>query len=378
MKLPESPPHSTHAEQATLGAMLADAEQVVDLIAKLRPDNFHDPVHRAVFEAITRMSEDRKSIDLVTVAERLKGSHPCQAAGGSAYLAELCTQYVSISHAQEYARIVRDKAVHRSVASAGTAISKLARNEELSATEVLERAEQEILAVSREAGESDPQHISDVASEAYEDYVRLHEASDREESAAPRTGFQDLDALVGELEPGALVVIAARPSMGKTAMALGIGRNIAEKQGKTMAIFSLEMTKRQLHDRIVAGVLGKDIWKAPPRRLWPSSGPPVGDCLRAIGSLDGVPKVLPAASSAFSTTPTDPPLDFSKEPPGNTGFDAGRRVERDRDTMGNRLLVACQIGDQCVKGVFAKVLAELGEIASLIEPGFLVSRNQVP
>ena len=135
--------------------MLADAEQVVDLIAKLRPDNFHDPVHRAVFEAITRMSEDRKSIDLVTVAERLKGSHPFQAAGGSAYLAELCTQYVSISHAQEYARIVRDKAVHRSVASAGTAISKLARNEELSATEVLERAEREILAVCREAGERD-------------------------------------------------------------------------------------------------------------------------------------------------------------------------------------------------------------------------------
>ena len=267
MNFPEPPPHSIEAEQATLGAMLIDADRVVDVIAKIRGDDFHDPVHRAIFEAIVDLSEERKPVDFLTVTEKLKGHANLQAAGGGAYLAELSMRVPTSANALEYAEIIRDKAVHRRIASAGRAISTLACDDELNTAEVMERAEQEILAISCQAGSSDPQHISDVCSEAYDDYVRLHEASDPQESAALRTGFADLDSLVDGLEPGALMVIAARPSMGKTAMALGIAREVSEKQGKTVAIFSLEMTKRQLHDRIVASVLGSDTWKLKKGRL---------------------------------------------------------------------------------------------------------------
>ena len=261
MPVTRTDPHSTEAEQGTLGAMLSDPDKVIELIAKLRPEDFYDPVHREIFEAIVQLSEQRKSIDILTVAEKLKGNSRVESAGGSAFLAELCTSVPVTSHADEYAAIIRNTALQRAVAQAGTAIAKLGSDECLSGTEALERAEQTILSLSRSTTESKPQHIGDMKDETYERYARLYEADDPTPLLGLRTGFRDLDQMLTGLEPGAILIIAARPSMGKTSLALNIARNVAEGQGKTVAVFSLEMGKQALMDRLIAGFLGIETWK---------------------------------------------------------------------------------------------------------------------
>lgn len=253
-------PHSTEAEQGTLGAMLSDPDKVIELIAKLRPQDFYDPVHGDIFRAIAELSEGRTPVDILTVVEKLKGNPRVEAAGGSAYLTELTMQVPALLHAEEYVQIVRNKALHRAVTAAGAAITRLGNDEKLSGMEVLEQAEQQILAISRESSETKPQHIMEIGAEAFERYSQAHDSQGGGEVGL-RTGFADIDNMIGALEPGALVIIAARPSMGKTSLALTIARNVAAEQRKNVAVFSLEMSKQSLMDRIIAGFLGVETWK---------------------------------------------------------------------------------------------------------------------
>lgn len=258
MLISHDSPHSTEAERGTLGAMIADGDSAVELLGKLRRSDFYDPVHQDIFAAVAELSEQRKAIDLLTVAERLKGNHQVEAAGGSAYLAELSLNVPAIVNAGEYAEIVKNKAIHRAVAAAGIAIAKVGRDEQLTGSEVLEKAEQAILAVSRQSSDSKPQHIVEIGTEAYERYVRLRETSG--ETNHVKTGFLDLDRMI-DLEPESLIIIAARPSIGKTSLALTIARQAASVQAKNVAVFSFEMNKQSLMDRIVSGLLGVETWK---------------------------------------------------------------------------------------------------------------------
>ena len=138
--------------------------------------DFYDPTFRKVYAAIRRLYDDRKPIDFVTVAEALRGDGKIQAIGGSAFLASLASNVPTSSHAVEYAGIVRDKAMHRQLLEASNAISALARDEQLTAFEALEKAEQQLLIIGRHAKDSKPQHIGDLGDDTYDRYVRLHEA----------------------------------------------------------------------------------------------------------------------------------------------------------------------------------------------------------
>ena len=255
------PPHSNEAEQGTLGAMLLDPDIVIDVLANLRADEFYEPVHQDIFHAIAGLSTERSAIDVLTVTQRLRDNDGVNAAGGSAYIAELASLSPTSANVMSYAAIVRDKSVHRAVGKAGVNIAQFGSEESLPAAEVLEKAEQQILALSRQSAEGKPQHVHEIGGECYERYVALHEADDIESLLGLRTGFPDLDELITGMEPGSLTILAARPSLGKTSLALSIACNVAANQGKNVAIFSLEMTKQSLMDRIVSRFLGVETWK---------------------------------------------------------------------------------------------------------------------
>jgi len=254
-------PHNLEAERTTLGALLLDPERFTDVAGTLQEDDFHDPVHRAIFAAMRRLYDERTAIDPVTVSNVLRENASFHGAGGIAYLAELSGNVPTSSHAATYAEIVRDKALHRRLAQVAGEIHALAGDEDLSALEALERSEQKLLGVSRHLTESKPQHIAEIGAETFERYARLHEATDKSAFFGLTTGFRDLDQLLTGLQPGSLTVVAARPSLGKSSFALDLARHAAAALGKNVAVFSLEMTKQEIMDRIIAGYLGVETWR---------------------------------------------------------------------------------------------------------------------
>ena len=258
---PQIPLHALAAEQGLLGAVLLDGDRMLDVSPLVRPADFYEPAHRAIYEVLERLYESRTPIDLVTVAEGLRDHPQIAPLGGIVFLTSLMEQVATGSHAVQYAEIVREKALLRRLANVGAAIGTLAYDRTLSGAEALERAEQKLLAIGRHTTDSLPQHIADIGAESYEHYVRLYEAEDKVSLFGIRTGYRELDELLTGLAPGSLTIVAARPSMGKTSLALDVARHVAAEQRKNVAVFSLEMTKQEVMDRIIAGELGISAWQ---------------------------------------------------------------------------------------------------------------------
>ncbi|HEX4130783.1 MAG TPA: replicative DNA helicase [Pirellulales bacterium] len=255
------PPSTLDAERVTLGALLIEPDRYFELATTLRSEVFHDEVHRDIYATIVRLHEERKPVDFITVGDALCEHAKLQAIGGSAYLAQLCENVPTTSHAPRYAELIRDAALKRRLVEAGRRIAAVAADPAIEATDALERAEQQLVALARHGGAGKPRHITDIGAEAFDRYAELHEATDKESLLGMRTGFRDLDHLLTGLQPGHLVIVAARPSMGKTSFALDVARHAAGVQKKNVAIFSLEMSNQELMDRVVAGFLGVDAWK---------------------------------------------------------------------------------------------------------------------
>ena len=256
-----APPHSVEAERTTLGALLLDSDRMIDVAPLLRSEDFYDPIYRAVYEAMRQLHEARQPIDFVTVGNALKEDQRVRQVGGSTFLMELMANVPTSAHAAHYASIIRDKALHRQLADAARHIGALADDDRLPATDVLDQAEQKLLAISRHVAGSKPQHIADIGAESYERYTRLHTEEDKTALFGLTTGFRGLDGLLAGLAPGCLMVVAARPSVGKSSLALDIARNVASHQGKNVAVFSLEMTRQEIMDRMIAGFLGVEAWR---------------------------------------------------------------------------------------------------------------------
>ncbi|MGC3971607.1 MAG: replicative DNA helicase [Pirellulales bacterium] len=255
-----SPPHSPEAERVLLGALILDSDRYVDVAAIVRPDDFFDPTHARIYAAIVRLHDDHRKVDFVTLADALKADDLLQRIGGSAYLADLAGGVPTSSHAVQYAHIIRNVSLKRRLMDVGRSISALSDDHQLSSGEALEQAEQQLLALGRRSAQNTPKHIAEIGDEAYERYTALHEATDKESLYGIRTGFSQLDHMLTGLQPGHLVILAARPSMGKTSLAIDIARHAAANQQKSVAVFSLEMTRQELMDRVVAGYLGMDAW----------------------------------------------------------------------------------------------------------------------
>lgn len=243
-------PQSAEAEQAVIGAMLIDPECIPVVIEQLRPDDFYTEENRRIFETIYSMFNNAMRIDAVTVLDQLKSAGLYDDAGGRAYLMQLMDVTPTAAGVREYAAIVRDKSMLRAIAQAGAEIEKLAFEGGGTAADIAELAEQKIYNVRQGREIKGLSHLKTVIMDLY---AQLDERS-RSDSDIPgiSTGFRDLDHALTGLNKSDLILVAARPGMGKTAFALNIALNAAKASKKDVVVFQLEMSKDQLASRFLA------------------------------------------------------------------------------------------------------------------------------
>ncbi|TSC57554.1 MAG: Replicative DNA helicase [Candidatus Peregrinibacteria bacterium Greene0416_19] len=254
-------PHSAEAERTVLGALLMDPEAIVKVSDLLAPEDFYDPTYRQIFSAIYELYQQHEAIDFVTVSSKLADNRKIQDVGGSAFLAELAASVPTSSHIYQYGQIVKTKAVHRRIIEAGQKISGLGYEESRPVAELLDEVEKTIFRISNTFMKDKFVHIREILDARYEKFAEMHASPDDNPVKGVPTGFHALDLKLSGLQPSDLIIIASRPSIGKTSLALNIAQNAAIRSHKTVGIFSLEMSKEQLVDRLFASMLGVDSWK---------------------------------------------------------------------------------------------------------------------
>jgi replicative DNA helicase len=243
-------PFSLEAEQAVLGAVLADAQclmRVLDLIRNR--DFFYKKSHQLIYEGFLRLSEKSDNIDLVTVSEHLKNKNELEEVGGRSYLAELTSAAPVSANAEYYAKIVKEKFTLRSMILAGNRIVELGHHTDEDTEILVDKAEQIIFELAQNKARESLVHIENVLTTSWE---QLEErAANKNSLTGLNTGFYDLNSFTSGLQKSDLIILAARPSMGKTALALNIAENVALTNRSPVAIFSLEMGKEQLVQRLL-------------------------------------------------------------------------------------------------------------------------------
>jgi len=244
------PPQSLEAEQATLGAMLMEREAIARVVDLLDADDFYNPQHQTLFRAMIDLFNSSEPVDLVTLQARLQGRDQLEQCGGLSYLLALQEAAPTAAAVGHYARIVREKSTLRGLIRAAGEIRNLAQSSGDEEVEtILDRCEQEVFAVSERMITPAFTPIRELLGETYDRIDEMQET--HRPGTGLATGYDDLDSLISGLQPSDLIVIAARPSMGKTALAVNIGSYAARAQHKTVAIFSLEMAKEQLALRLL-------------------------------------------------------------------------------------------------------------------------------
>lgn len=244
------PPHDLDAEKAVLSAILLDNNAIHEVVTEVSVESFYHPAHQALYQAMLYLKDNNQPVDLVTLADYLKSNDMLEAVGGAVALAEIADYEATAANIVYYARIVREKSVKRGLISVASEIVNLGYEESNPSDQALDEAESKIFALSQEQAKSTLSPLD----------VEVHSAIDHIEMLMNRggdltglpTNFSELDAMTGGLQPGDLIIIAARPSMGKTALALNLARNIAVDHGSKVAVFSLEMTTQSLVMRLLA------------------------------------------------------------------------------------------------------------------------------
>ena len=251
------PPHSVEAEQSVLGGILLDAsawDKIADLIGE---QDFYRFEHRLIYRHIARLTEYAKPVDVITVAESLESHAELDKAGGLAYLGSLAQNVPSAANIRRYAEIVRERAIMRKLAEAGSDIATSAYNPAgRDADQLLDEAESRVFEIS-EAGERGRQgfvQIPSLLTQVVERIETLYGREDSSDVTGVATGFTDLDSKTSGLQPGDLIIVAGRPSMGKTAFAINIAEHVALEGAKPVAIFSMEMGGTQLAMRMIGSV----------------------------------------------------------------------------------------------------------------------------
>ena len=252
------PPQNLDAEMSLLGAVLIDEETLADISEHVKPHDFYDKRHGLVFEAMMRLYEKHKPVDLLTLTEELKKKNDIETIGGSAYLTELTNYVPTAAHAEAYAELVSQKAIRRRLIKASAEISEMGFDEETSTDELLEQAEAQLFAVSDASLKQDLVSIETILTDSFDRMEELH----RNKGAlrGVRTGWRDLDNMTAGLQRSDLIILAARPAMGKTTLVTNLAYNVATVAKQSVLFFSLEMSKEQLVDRMLADASGVDAW----------------------------------------------------------------------------------------------------------------------
>ncbi|MCP4038223.1 MAG: replicative DNA helicase [bacterium] len=244
------PPNDLDAEKAVLSAILLDNNAIHAVVTEIEVESFYHPAHQVLYRAMLHLKDKNQPVDLVTLADFLKSNDLLESVGGPVALAEIADYEATAANIIHYARIVREKSVRRGLISVASEIVNLGYDEGQASDEALDAAESRIFALSQEQAKSTLSPLG----------VEVHSAIDHIEMLMNRggdltglpTNFSEFDQMTGGLQPGDLIIIAARPSMGKTALALNLARNVAVDHGHKVAVFSLEMTTQSLVMRLLA------------------------------------------------------------------------------------------------------------------------------
>jgi replicative DNA helicase len=243
------PPQDLEAEKAVLSALLLDDDQVHAVVTEVKPEDFYHPAHKTIFQAMIELSDTSQPVDLLTLADHLQSRKLLDSIGGTVTLAEIAEYEATAANVLHHARIVRDKSVRRGVISAATDVVERGFEQVEPAKVLLDFAQERMFELGQ-IGQRQAFSSLDVELHHAMDFVD-HLMNHGGEMTGVATGFTDLDKLTGGLQRGELIVLAARPSMGKTALALNVARNAAVDHQKKVAIFSLEMTTRSLVLRLL-------------------------------------------------------------------------------------------------------------------------------
>ncbi len=261
-----SPPHSREAEESVIGAVLLSEEAVNEVMDVIHPEDFYVPAHQAIFEAMRELFDTSQAIDAVTVSELLRRRGELEKIGGIQYLTRLVDIVPSTSNVAYYAGIVEEHAKRRELIRAGASVTDIAFNVDEEIAMVLDRAEQAVLGVAERRSSQTLLEVGPMFNDVLEHIEMLEQQGS--ELTGLATGYVDIDKKLAGLQPANLVVVAARPAMGKSSLALGIAINVAA-QNEPVALFSLEMSKEELVQRILSSVGKVDSMKLRSGQLGP-------------------------------------------------------------------------------------------------------------
>jgi replicative DNA helicase len=291
------PPQNIEAEKSVLGSLMLDKDAVLKIADNLNSGDFYRGAHQIIYEAMIELYEAREPIDLLSLSNKLEEKKQLENVGGVTYLTTLVNTVPTASHVTHYADIVKKKRVLRSLISASDEIARLSYDEKNDLEEILNNAEKSIFNISQKSTKQLFLPMKSALEEAFGRIDRLHKGEGALRGLS--TGFKDLDNYLGGLQKSDLVILAARPSLGKTSLALNIAANVAIKEKVPIGIFSLEMSNDQMVDRLIATQAGIDLYKLRTGKL--SSDGENNDFFRiqeAMGVLSEAPIFIDDASSS--------------------------------------------------------------------------------
>ncbi|NQV00621.1 MAG: replicative DNA helicase [Parcubacteria group bacterium] len=284
------PPQNIEAEQSVLGSLMLDKEGIFKVADILKSDDFYRGSHGNIYQAILELYEKNEPIDLLSLTNRLKEKKQLKDIGGATYLSNLVNSVPTAAHIAHYAKIIKSKKVLRDLINASHEIEQISYKEDEDVEGLVDTAEQKIFSISQKSISQKFIPIKDTLEDAFERIDKLHRGEDVTRGIP--TGFADLDNHLSGLQKSDLIILASRPSLGKTSLALDFARHISTKEKTPVAIFSLEMSKEQLVDRLICAQAEVDSWRMRTGRL--SGEGPDNDFQRIQQALDEL-----SASSIF-------------------------------------------------------------------------------
>ena len=287
------PPHSVEAEQSVLGSILLDKEAMISVSETLVPEDFYKEAHKVIYESMLKLYNSQSEIDLITLTDELRDQGYLDDIGGIAYITSLSTVVPTTSNIKYYVNIVKEKSISRQLISAANDIINLGYDGSAKVEYVLENAEKKIFDISQERATNDFQPINQVISEALSMLEKLYE--EKNDVTGLTTGFRDLNKKINGLQRSDLLLIAARPAMGKTAFALNLVQNAALKGDASVAVFSLEMSKEQLVQRMIASQSTVELKKIKTGTLADNDWPRITDGMAILSGakihIDDTPSI---------------------------------------------------------------------------------------
>lgn len=288
------PPQNIEAERSLLGALLLSDASFPNVLEKLRAEDFYDPKHNHIYRGMTALYDHHRPIDLLTLTSELKSQKLLKSVGGSPYLTELTNSVPTAAHTEAYAELVEQAAIRRRLIKAGTDIATEAYDSKNEIGELVGRAEKTLFDVSDKSTKTDYTALEDLLTDAYDRIEDLYK--NKGATRGLKTGFHDLDKKTAGFQKGDLIIIGARPAMGKTTFAQNLTYNVATRNSGRHGVlfFSMEMAKNEIVDRMISDTASVDAWKIRTGNLAEEDFAKIGD---AMGEMSEAPIYIDDTSS---------------------------------------------------------------------------------